>query len=204
MDSTKYGTYSDTALWNMIRSGDEEAYAYIYKKYARLLFSYGSNFSRDAELVKDCIQEIFVRIYQNRSNLGTTNNIHFYLYLALKNEIRQEYRRKSKIPFSNMDDLPFLSQYYIEGFSIEDEEQQLKLEKVIQILNSLPDRQKEIMYYRFIEGHSFDEICRLMDLNYQSAQNLIQRSLKKIRSLFTSSSTFASFFYTSFVFFIEK
>ena len=53
------------------------------------------------------------------------------------------------------------------------------MEKILSLLTS---RQKEIIYYRFIQEMSMEEICTLMDLNYQSAQNLIQRSLKKIRS----------------------
>ncbi|MFR1274228.1 MAG: sigma factor-like helix-turn-helix DNA-binding protein [Parabacteroides merdae] len=51
--------------------------------------------------------------------------------------------------------------------------------KVKEILSILTPRQKEIIYYRFIQEMSMEDICILMDINYQSAQNLIQRSLKK-------------------------
>ncbi|MEG1008032.1 MAG: sigma-70 region 4 domain-containing protein, partial [Bacteroides sp.] len=47
--------------------------------------------------------------------------------------------------------------------------------------NTLSPRQREIIYYRFYEDLQYDEICRLMDLNYQSAYNLFQRSLIKLR-----------------------
>ena len=60
--------------------------------------------------------------------------------------------------------------------------------KIQEILNVLTPRQKEIIYYRYIQELSFDEICIMMDMNYQSAQNLIQRSLKKIRDLYGYSS----------------
>ena len=52
------------------------------------------------------------------------------------------------------------------------------------MLAILTPRQREIMYYRFVQELSMDDICKLMDLHYQSAQNLIQRSLKKIKSQF--------------------
>ncbi len=51
----------------------------------------------------------------------------------------------------------------------------------------LSPRQKEIIYYRFVEGLSYEEICQIMDMNYQSTQNLIQRSLKKLRTTFSQA-----------------
>jgi len=174
---------SDRILWNKFRSGDKEAYAHIYNQYGRLLFSYGSYFSSDKELIKDCIQEIFVRIFQNRNNLGETDNIRFYLYYALKNELLQELRKKSRSYELNPELLVFSTNNTGESQFIKKEASRLNQEKVIQMLNALPSRQREIIYYRYIEELSFDKICKLMNLNYQSAQNLIYRSIKKLQSI---------------------
>lgn len=70
----------------------------------------------------------------------------------------------------------------VEEQFIQDEQYKNERKQVEKILSLLTSRQKEIIYYRFIQEMSMEEICTLMDLNYQSAQNLIQRSLKKIRS----------------------
>lgn len=48
-------------------------------------------------------------------------------------------------------------------------------------MNQLTDRQREVIYHRFIEELSMEEIGVLMQMNTQSVQNLIQRSLKKMR-----------------------
>ena len=55
---------------------------------------------------------------------------------------------------------------------------------VREALRLLTDRQREIIYYRYIEELSIEEIASLMDMNYQSVQNSIQRSIKKIRESF--------------------
>jgi RNA polymerase sigma factor (sigma-70 family) len=52
---------------------------------------------------------------------------------------------------------------------------------VTKLLNRLTDRQREAIYYRFIEELSMEEISILMEMNTQSVQNIIQRSLKKLR-----------------------
>lgn len=83
----------DTSLWNRFLDGDREAYAYIFERYVRVLFMYGSQFTGDRELVKDCIQDVFVKIYSNRSNLRPTDNIKYYLFAALRNSLINALKR---------------------------------------------------------------------------------------------------------------
>lgn len=56
-------------------------------------------------------------------------------------------------------------------------------ENLLRLLAVLTERQREAIYYRYIEELNIDEIGVLMDMNYQSVQNLIQRSLKKMRDI---------------------
>ena len=78
----------------------------------------------------------------------------------------------------------FLLEPSVEDQYIDDEYSLNRKKLVEQILSSLPPRQKEIIYYRYLQELDFDEICTLMQLNYQSAQNLLQRAIKKIREQF--------------------
>ena len=57
-----------------------------------------------------------------------------------------------------------------------------EMQKTIRtVLSLLTDRQREIIYYSYIEELSIEEIAVLTGMNYQSVQNTIQRSLKRIR-----------------------
>lgn len=172
------------SLWDRFRMGDEKAYARIYEEYAQLMFSFGMRFTSNRELVKDCIHDVFVKIYSNRSNLNTTTNIKFYLFVALKNELINVFRKN--ISFCSIDSTESLLtvDYITEDNLIDKEEAQERNQKVIEILKILSPRQKEVLYYRYIEELSFEEIEQLMHINYQSIQNLIQRSIKKVRDTF--------------------
>lgn len=74
------------------------ANAHIFERYVRVLFMYGSQFTGDRELVKDCIQDVFVKIYSNRSNLRPTDNIKYYLFAALRNSLLNNLKR-NKVRF---------------------------------------------------------------------------------------------------------
>lgn len=176
---------SDQIIWENFLSGDDDAYAHIYTQYSQALYAYGMHFTPDKGLIEDCIQDVFVKIYQNRKHLHTTDNIKLYLFIALKNKLFNVFRKD--ISYSQIDTLEpvFAAEYTIEDEIIKNENIQSLNEKIIRMLEVLSPRQKEIIYYRFVEGLSYEEICQVMDMNYQSTQNLIQRSLKKLRTTFS-------------------
>ena len=63
MKGKSFYTADEKMLWEKLLAGDEDACTYIYRKYIEELFSYGMRFTSDRELVKDCIQDLFVKIY---------------------------------------------------------------------------------------------------------------------------------------------
>lgn len=174
----------ESSLWNKFLSGDDKVYVYFYKKYAEELFAYGMQFTADRELVKDSIHDVFVRIYSNRSKLGKTDNVKFYLLLSLKNTLYNYFRKDKRSYNDDTMEPVFHAEYSIEDRIIADENEEEFQNKIIHILEALTSRQKEAMYYRYVEGMELDEICTLMNMNYQSVQNLIQRSLRRMKTIY--------------------
>jgi RNA polymerase sigma factor (sigma-70 family) len=177
-------TIDDKSMWDKFLTGDDKVYAFIYKKYVEELLSYGLQFTPNRELVKDCIQDVFVKIYRNRRNLKQTDNIRLYLFMALKNTLFNVFQKDRVSCHIDTVEPVFSVEYSIEDRLIANETEQEKKDKMIQILESLTPRQKEVIHYRYVEGLSLHEICKIMDMNYQSVLNLIQRSLKKVRDTF--------------------
>jgi RNA polymerase sigma factor (sigma-70 family) len=173
----------DQELWSQFLAGNDRAYTQIYKNYVDKLFSYGMRFSSDRELVKDCIQDVFVKIYSNRKRLNHTDNIKLYLYIALKHTLFNVFNKDKSFYQIDTIEPVFNVEYSVEDRIIADEQEEEQKKKINQMLDSLTPRQKEVIYYRYVEGMEMDMICQLMNMNYQSVQNLIQRSIKKVRSL---------------------
>lgn len=174
----------EKSLWNKFLAGDDKVYAFIYRKYVEELLSYGMQFTPNRELVKDCIQDVFMKIYSNRKNLKQTDNIKLYLFMALKNTLFNVFQKDKASYHIDTVEPVFSVEYSIEEHLIADETEQEKKDKMSRILESLTPRQKEVIHYRYVESMSLDDICKIMDMNYQSVQNLIQRSVKKIRDTF--------------------
>jgi RNA polymerase sigma factor (sigma-70 family) len=174
----------DRKIWNDFRAGDNQAYTTIYRMYVKQLLIYGMRFSTDRELVKDCIQNVFVNIYEKRSQLKETDNIKLFLFIALKNSIFRLFEKEKNL--SLIDTLePVFSVDYTNEDPLEKEENDREREtKVLRIFEALAPRQKEVLYYRYMEELDYDEIGKIMQMNYQSIQNLIQRAINKTRKAF--------------------
>ena len=82
---------------------------------------------------------------------------------------------------------------------IEREQDISQKERILEMLQTLNPHQKEIIYYRFEEGLSYEEIGTLMNMKTQSVQNNVQRAFKKLRETFSADDVllFLLFFTTT-------
>lgn len=170
----------DNSLWMNFINGNDDCFEIIYRKYADVLFRYGIQFTPDGNLVQDAIHDIFVKLYNDRKKLKAEANIKFYLFACLKNRLYNLLKRE--LFFDKID--PEENEYLDQGAeeAVTNALNQSEIQRTVQtVLGVLTDRQREIIYYRYIEELSIEEIAALTEMNYQSVQNSIQRSLKKIR-----------------------
>lgn len=173
---------NDSQWWDSFRNGDEKAFSWIFNNYVQSLYQYGIRFVADEDLVKDSIQELFIKLYNNRSNLSATDNIQLYLFRALKNRLINNLSNKKDFISLSTSTLPFEVENSSDA-ELEDEEWSVTLRK-LQLekgMKNLTPRQREAIYLRYIKEMSIDEICTLLNLNQQSARNLIHRGIEKLR-----------------------
>lgn len=175
-------------VWSNFLEGDVGAFEYLYVRYARKLFFYGMTLTTDEELVKDSIHDVFVHIHKNRRNLSKTNNPGLYLISSLKNAIYMAFR-KQKFAYNLEESLlreKHDDQTAIGNIINREDEGELN-RRMNDIWSVLTPGQREIVYYRFVEGLSLTEIAKIKNINYQSVANAIQRSLKKMRDFYSKT-----------------
>lgn len=167
-------------IWNQLRGGDKNALASFFELTSDRLYRYGAKFVRDEELVKDCIQELFIKLHQNQRNLPDLNTPLFYLFRTLRNLLIDMIQQREKVVYFSPQELPFHVKFVFDPDNEDvDEEIKERFEKVISLLSH---RQKEVIYLRYQAEMSYEDISKLMGINYQSVRNLVHRSLEKIRS----------------------
>jgi RNA polymerase sigma-70 factor (ECF subfamily) len=177
----EYEINSDTLLWDDLIKGNENAFRIIYNNYVRVLFRYGWHFTHDEEFIKDCIHDVFIDLSKYHSGLSRTNNIKLYLFKSLKRKICNSLVKKGVFGSIDPDKLSFYYTVSYEDEIVDNESQQKKIEQLNKALSTLSTRQKEAIYLKFVSGLSYEELGKIMQLNYQSARNLVFRGLEKLR-----------------------
>jgi RNA polymerase sigma-70 factor (ECF subfamily) len=171
-------------LWESFRKGDREAFAVLFRTHYELLYRYGGKFTNNAGLLEDCIQELFVELWQAKSRTPVIS-VRAYLLKSLKYKLLKAYRKNRNILPIGEDDGPF--EWSHESVLIAGEEDSEKKQRVLKALQQLSTRQKEIIYLKYYQNLSYEEVSEIMNINYQVARNLLYQSIKALRSRLSGS-----------------
>lgn len=184
-------------LWKNFSEGKNNSLAFIYKEYANELYAYGMKVFEDDSLVKDCIQEVFIQLIDRRKSLQITSSIHIYLFKSLRNKIIEELRtRKRKLQINvKIAEFDIGHATHPEQNLIEEEEQNAIRKLIKSSTEKLSDRQKEIIYLKFTENLTYDEISEILQIDKASARTLLYRTLKSLKEQLNKKISFLIFIF---------
>ncbi|KAA9354063.1 RNA polymerase sigma factor [Larkinella humicola] len=168
-------------LWYAFRQGDEAAFQQMYRLYARDLLNYGYKVTNDVPLIEDSIHDLFIELWQSRTNLSDTDSIRFYLFRSLRNKINKTRHRDPFFQASDIDTVHTADDFIIENTLIEHEQREQVHQQLRKSYDLLTPRQQEALNLRFYQHFSNEEIARIMGVNYQSACRFIYSALKTLR-----------------------
>jgi len=173
---------NDHDIWRRFIAGEQAAFASLYEATVDRLFHYGLKFTCDEELVKDCIHDLFIKIYNNRSELPDTDRHIFFMFKVLRNILINAINRNDRTILVAPQELPLHDEFvYDSDNSDEEADGDEVMRNFANLVSSLPPRQKEAITMRYQAGLSYSEIAHRLGINYQSARNLIHRAVEKIR-----------------------
>ncbi len=180
--SERLTTQEAKQFWREYRSGDIHALATLMECYYPDLFGWGMRLHHDRDFVKDCIQEIFLSLWKVQETIVMVDNVRSYLLVVLKSRILRELSKKeNKLHTRLTDEYEFSVEFSADLRLIEEENEVYQLRKLQQVMNQLPPRQKELIYLRFHQNLSFEQIAEVMQLGRQSVYNLLQKALGSLR-----------------------
>ena len=163
-------------------AGNNQTYAELYDLYVNMLFNYGMKLTQDQELLKDCIHDVFVKVYTKRGDKNAINNLASYLIISLKNRLLDEFRRQTFTTEEPAESYEFrAASENVEHDYLLIEREEMQNAKVAQLMNNLTRRQRQAITLYYLEQRKYEEICQIMQMNYHSVRNLMHRGMLKLR-----------------------
>ncbi|RAI94194.1 RNA polymerase sigma factor [Algoriphagus yeomjeoni] len=184
-----YTEKSDREVWASFKSGDEAAFNYIYRKYVADLFNYGMQICKQEELIRDCLQKMFVDLRKNQAKLGDVQRIKGYLFIVFHRELFKFLKKERKL---NTDLISLENEENIFHIETSHEtkliDEEFALEKKVEIanaLNKLSTRQRQAIIMLYQEELSYKEIAEIMNFSeVKTARTLVYRAMERLKEIF--------------------
>jgi RNA polymerase sigma-70 factor (family 1) len=185
----------DNGLIAQLRNGNKEAFKLLFEKYGTRLYQFSLKYLRDKEDAEDLLNEVFLKIWENRNTLKTNTSFQSYLFTIAYNNIRQRFLKRSR---EEKYIQVFAEEYLIDSSKGEDQlEYMLFVQKINKVIELLPSRRMEIFNLNYKEELKNQEIAEKLGLSEQFIKNQLSIARKFIVNKIKEDSNLAGilFFY---------
>ena len=171
--------------WEKIRNGDQESLFALYNNNYFPLVRFGLKLSGEDELVKDCVTQLFLQLWDKKEALPPVQNVRAYLFTTLKRLMLNEWSNRSKMDnaVQKMKTTMSLEELSYEEMIIHVQQNEETKRKLHQALQQLTPRQMELIRLKFFEELSYEEIAAQTSQSIKTAYNTVYDAIKLLRKL---------------------
>lgn len=173
-----YSGYTDQQLTEILRKGDQRAFAEIYNRYHALLFIHADSRIKNHDESVDIIHDVFAQLWEKREELNIDNLVG-YLYKSVRNRIFNLIKHKKVITS------------YLEWFSLPESVQQEFADHLIREkqfaamikaeIEALPPREKQVFELRRFENLSNKEVASRLNISEATAADYMKKAVKTLK-----------------------
>ena len=158
---------------------DEAAFRQFYTDNVFRLFQFAFTFVQNREQSEEIVNDVFLKLWQNRSRLNQIDNVSVYLYVAVKNTAANYLRQQKGKERVDME------KYVVHHFYLSPDPEQLLItdelrKRIAASIDELPARCKLIFKLVKEDGLSASEVADILDISYKTVTTQLTIALKKL------------------------
>ncbi len=143
------------------------------------LFRFALRFLGNEDEAKDIVQEVFVRVWNGREKMNEIQNWEAWCMRITKNLSLDRIRSMTRQHTNPIED-----GYAVENHAMtphESTEMRESMKKINQLIAALPDKQRQVIHLRDVEGYRYNEICDIMELDMNQVKVNLFRARNAVR-----------------------
>ncbi|MGN7783121.1 RNA polymerase sigma-70 factor [Niabella sp. 22666] len=165
--------------------GDEEAFSHLFLQKKDRLYSFLMRFSQSPELVEDIIQDIFLKLWSNKEQLNSIENLDAYLITLSKHQLINLIRRRAR-ETAIVATLSGKARLHETNNAPEHLALNETQEKLAAVIEQLPNQQKVAFYLSRQTNLKHEEIASLMQISKNTVRNHIIQAMRTLKKSLTS------------------
>lgn len=162
-----------------VKTLDKVAFEKLFRSYFTPLCSFAQKFVNDADEAKDIVHNVFINLWNKRTELDMETSLKSYLFQGVHNRSLNFIRDNKKlVQFDTPQSESELNQYLESRDHLESSEAEGRINRA---LDDLPDKCKEIFLMNRFDGLKYREIAEKLDISIKTVETQMSRALKSLR-----------------------
>jgi RNA polymerase sigma-70 factor (ECF subfamily) len=162
-----------------IRTGDGEAFEQLFRFYGQLLIHFVRRYVQETSIAENLVQDVFLAIWSNRSQLDPAQNIKTYLYTAAKNQALKHLRHSDVERRSAAE----VIRTFPRPQTPADEWQEKEIAAAVhQAIEALPEKCRILFSMNRFDHLTYAEIAEIQDISIKTVETQMGRALKFLRN----------------------
>lgn len=168
-----------------LQQGCKSTFTYYYEYYRPFLYACIYKWVKSHEVAQEIFHDVFVSVWNRRELIDPEKSFKAFLYKIAQNQVLDYFRKLA----SDKRKLETFKKYYLKDLD-------LSTENVIayndtksylyQILNTIPEKCREVYVLCKIEGKSHDEVSKMLNISVATVNNHIVKATRIIKSSWKS------------------
>ncbi|MDR1724289.1 MAG: RNA polymerase sigma-70 factor [Tannerella sp.] len=187
MDASKNDSQTENNIFNErniireLKSGSYSAFTTIYNMYAKRLFAFCRQYTKQVEDAEEIVQDVFVQLWNKRETIRNEESLRPLLFTIAKHQLINAY--KSAI------NSPVYEDYveYADKIADDNIHDRLEYEEFVamlqRMLTKLPDTQRKVIKMSRLEGRSNKDIAEQLSLSIQTVKNQLSLGMKALQKI---------------------
>ncbi len=176
--------FSDQEILKNITLGNEDAFEYVFLNYYNELCVFACGILKSKNTAEEMVQEVFVKLWENRKELTIKLSVKAYLYRSVHNQcinyfehlqVKQKYTAETVKNYRELIS-PVSDSYPIANLLVQELE-----EKINASLSSLPDQCREVFLLIRHEDLTYAEAAEKLGISVNTVKTQLQRALTRLR-----------------------
>lgn len=175
-----FSTYTDEAVFLLVKQGHKEAFEEIYKRFWQELLDAAYRRVKVQETAMELVQGLLVNLYLKRETISLNNSLRNYLHISLKNKVlntmRSELVRNTYQQHVLKGGEPYQSDA-VSSLQLKELQQQID-----KSCASMPEKCREVFYLSRREHLSYQHIAEQLGISVSTVEKHMVKALKILRS----------------------
>jgi len=158
------------------------AFQKIYELYFSFIYKVILRLVRNPEIAEDLVQDIFIKIYDNRKKYDLNRSFSTWLYQVAVHHTLNYLKRERLFNTRLVVEL-FSYQKHTQPF-IDTVEKAEEKNRILNLFHQLPRDYQISLIFRDIEGFSYEKIAEILKLNLNTLKTRIHRAREMLADLY--------------------